>query len=126
MTAVRCPHCEKMCGGPQGLAAHIRSMHPGATAGGHEAPPETARNGLVWEEPPTRGRTATTIPAVLALIPELRRNPNRWARLYTFKGATSAGSLKKKLNELDDLTDIEFSANRTGTGSALYGRYTGE
>lgn len=130
MTAIRCQHCDKMCGGPQGLSAHVRSMHPEVLRD-REAPPEPATpaarpGGLVWEEPPPRGRTATVVPAILALVPELRANPGRWARLYTFKGATSAGGLKKKLIDRDDVADIEFSANKTGTGSALFGRYTGE
>lgn len=134
MTAVPCPHCEVTCAGPQGLASHIRSMHRDATTAatapkpptGGEAPPEPAAGQLVWEDPPKRGRPATTIPAVLKLIPTLRSNPGRWARLHTFKGATSAGTLRKRITELPDVADIEFSSHKVGTGSALYGRYTGK
>lgn len=128
MTVVPCPHCDRTCAGPQGLSAHIRSMHPDKVGkSGHEAPEPgnaaTNGNGLVWEEPPKRGRRSEIVPAIVALIPELRRNPAKWARLYTWKGKSSAQGAKKVLAAREDLEDIEFSANVIDGGSALYGRY---
>lgn len=135
MTAVTCPHCNRTCAGPQGLASHIRSMHPdvaraaGATAGATGAPPDAPgappAHGLVWEEPPSP-RRSSQYTEVLALIPELRRNPGRWARLYTWSNKTGANGLQQRLRKDATVADCEFIGRITATGSALYGRCTGE
>lgn len=125
MTAVECPHCDRLCGGPQGLAAHIRSMHPAALAA-HEAPPAAPATGLVWEDPPVANGRTPVEKLIEPLIPELRRNPGKWARLRDFPIKSSAASAKGRLAKMPHLADIQFAARITPTGSALYGRYTGE
>lgn len=136
MTAVKCPHCTLTCAGPQGLASHIRSMHPdiwraradGATSPGEAPPaaspsPPPASHGLVWEDPPKLGRHATAIPEVLALLGQLRDRPGEWARLRIYEAATSASALAGKLRKRADCEDIEFRTAKHGSkGSALYGR----
>ena len=94
-------------------------------------PPATPTvNGLVWEDPPPRGRANSTLATIITLIPELRRNPGKWARLYTWSNASGANSAQGKLRKNEDVSDIEFVARSTKTStkatSTLYGRYTGE
>lgn len=137
-TSLRCKFCDRLCGNPQGLAAHVRSMHPAefeaevaAARAGHEAPPAPpTANGLVWEDPPPkRQRGAEVYDEILAFLPQLRRNPGRWARLYTWKNPSAASPVKQRLetNHAEAVADIEFVARRTGKElSALYGRFTGE
>ena len=132
-----------MCGGPAGLASHVRSMHrnefdeevaAAEARNGREVPPaaQPAANGLVWEDPAPRGKRNQAIETITALIPELRRNPNKWARLYTWPNHSSAGSTRSILTKMPGLDDIEFAgrvtgrSNGTGGTSALYGRFTGE
>lgn len=138
-TTVICKFCDRRCGNSAGLAAHVKSMHPdewaaevaAAEARDHgEAPPVTpVSNGLVWEEPPPKRRDSAYT-AIVALVPELRRNPGRWARLYTWSTSSGANSAQAKLRKDENLTDIEFVARSTKSDarstSALYGRYTGE
>lgn len=135
MTAVPCPHCERSCGGPAGLAAHIRSMHPEVIRERekqlerdlHEALPETgggaASNGIVWEDPPCSRSGVVEI--IVALVPELRRNPGRWARLHVWPNKTGANTNQSKLRRDERVVDIEFVARSDAKAgsSALYGRY---
>jgi hypothetical protein len=129
MTSVRCPHCQKVIASPAMLEAHIRDKHPAEVPAVKvdEAPPAASTNGLVWEEPPiARTKTAAEIAAITELVPELRRNPKRWARLYTWKTKQRASTIKTHLN-VEALADIEFTARSMPDGtSALYGRFTGE
>jgi hypothetical protein len=98
-----------------------------ASGNGHEAPPATPiANGLVWEEPPPRSKRQGAIEAIVQLIPELRRNPKRWARLYTWRNKTSASTIASALRKMEELGDIEFRATVVDGTGALYGRYTGE
>lgn len=134
MTVVRCPHCDRSCAGPAGLASHIRSMHldeyAQAVAQRDEAPPATQppANGFVWEEPPeVSTRRNKWLPLIGAALPELRRNPKKWARLYTWRDRKSAQAAKTSLAKRPEVTDIEFAARvLPDETSALYGRYTGE
>lgn len=86
------------------------------------APPQ---HGLVWEDPPPRGGGNTQVFVIVALVPELRRNPGKWARLYTWKNLTGANSMQTKLRALPELSDCEFigRSNKAAGTSALYGRY---
>lgn len=125
MTVVPCPHCDRSCAGPAGLASHIRSMHPEVLREDptREPPPDTNSGGLVWEDPPARGRDASLIPELVALIPRLKERPGSWARLRTYKSATGAGGAKAKAKDAPELAHLEFRASRVDGGSALYGRY---
>ena len=135
-TTVICKFCDRRCGNNAGLAAHVRAMHPEewereiaeaeARSNGEAPPAPPTSNGLVWEDPPARSKKQGAIDAIVALIPELRRNPNKWARLYTWRNKTSAATIATTLRKMEDLADIEFrSSVADGTG-ALHGRYTGE
>ena len=86
------------------------------------APTAPPKNGIVWEEPPPRGRRSSIANEIAAPVPQLRENPGKWARLYTWTGKSSAGGMRKALAARADLVDIEWSANVVGKGSALYGR----
>jgi len=137
MTAVPCPHCDKTCAGPAGLASHIRSLHPEVVREreqqlerdlSREAPPEPATpasNGIVWEDPPSKGGRSKIVDDIIKLIPELRRNPGQWARLHTWTNTSGANGAQTALKKREDLSDIEFVA-RSSTkdkASSLYGRY---
>lgn len=129
MTAVKCPHCTLTCAGPQGLASHIRSMHPDVARAAAlldeqraDAPPAPPAAGLVWEDPPALGRTASMVPEVLAVAAQLRARPGQWARLRTFTGKTTASTLAGRLRKRPDSADLEFRGSRTASGSALFGR----
>lgn len=129
MTVIRCPHCDRTCAGPAGLASHIRSMHPDQLTPGREAPPAPPPgNGLVWEDPPaTNGRHNKWLPLIADTLPELRRHPGAWARLFTWRDRKSAQAAKTSLAKRPEVADIEFAARALPDGtSALYGRYTGE
>lgn len=90
-----------------------------------EAPPA----GMVWEDPPQRGGQLRIFltPSVVA---ELEDNPDRWARVTTFDGKSSAVSAAKKLRTLGqpgiEKDKFEFLGRHHGTGSALYVRYIGK
>jgi len=103
------------------------------------APPPPAARGRVgrdaladtdfaWEDPPPRGVGGRNVALVADLIPELRRNPGRWARLCIFQTDKGANSAKTSLAKVTQFSDIEFAArsNPADKTSTLYGRYTGE
>jgi hypothetical protein len=126
MTAVKCPHCKRTIASPVMLQAHIRDMHPSQVEQPpREAPPESGArrsNGLVWEDPPP-ARRGGVLPAILALIPELRANPEQWARLRTWQSPSGANSVMSKLRKDASCADCEFAARSSTGSSALYGRY---
>lgn len=132
MTTLTCPHCRRLCAGPQGLAAHIRSMHadetstparPATEPGGGGA---SSRNGLVWEEPPPirMGRSSEALTTIIATVPQLRDRPGSWARVYTWPVKNGAAAMKSRLakHPLAGLAGIEFTARAMPPGSALYAR----
>ena len=133
MTAVTCPHCERMCGGPAGLSAHVRSMHPAEWRASHEpgAPipniggGSADTNGIVWEDPPSKnGKNRDRVLAVLERLEELRPHPRRWARLYTWRSKSAASTVKNGLNKEPAAAGFEFTARCLPDGtSAIYGRY---
>ena len=89
-------------------------------------PPVASSNGLVWEDPPS-ARRSSQFAEILDLIPQLRRNPGKWARLYTWRNKSGANGVQTRLRKMPELADCEFVARTVdGTKSALYGRYTGE
>lgn len=115
MTATICKHCGRGCAGPQGLASHLRSMHP-ETLPGWIAP----KSELVWEDPPARGRPLLA-DEVRSDVEELRRNPGRWAKVRTYPAPSSAAACRPCL--IAAYPDIEWRASRTADGgSAIYGR----
>lgn len=125
MTAVRCPHCNRSCAGPAGLASHIRSMHPEQIEDTPPLSPPTPRVELLWEDPPPRARDPWALALINPVLLELRANPNRWARLYTWRDAKRATAAKAQLAKRPEVADIEFSARSLPDGtSALYGRTT--
>lgn len=74
---------------------------------------------FVWEDPNIGNATHGE---VAKLLPELRRNPGKWARLLIYKSATGAGTSATKLKER--FTDIEFTTRRLPeSGSAVYARF---
>lgn len=132
MTSVICKHCDRQIGSPAGLTAHIKSMHPGVRAPlspehrGSLPPPSPSSGEMAWEDPPPKylGKAAQAVLAAVALFPQLRRNPGRWARICEFKTQSTAFGQVKKLRESHP--DIEFEARGRETGSAIWARYVEE
>lgn len=132
---VICPICHRSCAAAAGLASHMRAMHrdewrrqleaeaaqPSATRPS-VPPPSPSSNGVRWEDPPvpTNGRNATHR-IVEAVVPELKRNEGRWARLLDFKGPTSASGHATGLKKA--FPDIEIIGRKVGSGSAIFARY---
>lgn len=118
-----CPECGRGCGSKAGLMAHMRAMHPDTVpASNGDTTPTPAADGIVWDDPPVKGRRTSTLVRVAPQVPQLRRHPGRWARLVDLKAKSSASSALPKLRK--EFPDIEFRAARFGeVGSAVWGRY---
>jgi hypothetical protein len=114
MTTVMCKQCSppRSFPDPEALASHIRGEHK--------------PDGLEWEDPPPKylGKAAQAVLAAVALFPQLRRNPGRWARICEFKTQSTAFGQVKKLRESHP--DIQFEARGRETGSAIWARYVEE
>lgn len=121
MTAVVCKQCDppRQISSPQGLASHIRSMHPAALS----APPPS--NGVRWEDPPPPQSGPRAAMAELArVVVELKRHPGRWARVRDFKSRSGAGSTRQRVRK--EHPDCEWQARAMPEGSALFGRFVEE
>lgn len=89
-------------------------------------PPPSGNTDLVWEDPPRgRARAASFAADFMPLVVQLRRRPATWARLHTYRGATTAGGTIRRFRET--FPDCEFRGARLPEGgSAIYGRYVEE
>jgi hypothetical protein len=141
--SVICDICHRTCGSGPGLASHVRSMHPVDWRIQQEAkatpsrgarplvpvpsvppPSPAAANGIVWEEPPKRGRRARLVDELTPIVVELRRNPGRWARLREFGAKGSASASRKPIGVA--FPDLELRSASTANGSAIWARYVEE
>lgn len=123
MTAVPCPHCDRSCAGPAGLASHIRSLHPD-----QRGTVLTKTAGLVWEDPPPHrpGRTSRTVTAILDALPALQSRPGEWARVCVYPSKSSAGTARSLCRKRPEFAGLEFASTSTGgPGSRLYARWIG-
>lgn len=80
--------------------------------------------GIVWEEPPPRGKEAGRLIRLRGLLPVLKQHPGRWARVFEYKGPTGASSAVGKMRR--EFPDLELRGARRDAGSAIYARYRGD
>lgn len=90
---------------------------------------EGAVNGLVWEEPPHENRGGGVNHRLVA--PQLRANPEAWARVSTYKTAGSAGSMAQAirtgvLTAYRPAGSFEAASRKVGGQYHVYARYVGE
>jgi hypothetical protein len=86
---------------------------------------------IAWEEPPLVVRGPNRTPWWGAILPELRANKGRWAKLLIFpkqsQAATRVGAYRRALQNKTAPRGYEFVARRLPDGrGAVYGRYVGK
>lgn len=134
-----CPLCHRTIANNAGMTAHMRAMHceewrreqeaaASRVAGGVRVqpatpPPSPDGNDIRWEDPPGRGGT-NPADRLRPFVPDLKRNPGKWARCIEYKGPTSAGSYAGKLKKA--FPDLQIVGRRVDSGSAVFARYVEE
>lgn len=87
---------------------------------------------FTFEDPPPlpRGRDARLREQrIAAVLMQLRDHPGRWARVYTWPGATTAHKHRQRLATMHGYqfkVRRETYAPKAGGGSVLYARYVGQ
>lgn len=84
-------------------------------------PPSGSSNGIRWEVPPGRGGANRKVERFRPLIPELKRRPGEWARLFDYDKPTGAASAATKLRQA--FPDFEIVGRRVEGGSAIFARF---
>ena len=80
---------------------------------------------LAQEEPPATTRADSMTAKVLALVPELRGHLGDWYRIAEFTGASTAGTVAKKLREAHPGKIEARPVRPEAGGSVLYARWVG-
>lgn len=87
--------------------------------------PRTAKVGMIaQEEPPETARGASVHRELVALVPQLRAERGSWFRIAEFTNTSGASAQARKLREKYP-NQIETRSANTGSGSALWARWTG-
>lgn len=81
------------------------------------------RIGLLASETPPVHKGRSRIPELLAVVSDLRGQPNTWFRVGEFKSRQTASGLATKMRK--KVPDVEWTSRSSEVGSFLWARYRG-